>query len=101
MNLDTGEFIEDVKQNFMTITQKETVLLVGESLSYELYNQKEWAEGFKIYSRYDAIDKYQQRCTILFQTNNSADWSTKYMIVITYENREESMVYLSREPEKI
>ncbi|MFR9542216.1 MAG: hypothetical protein SNJ29_13860 [Rikenellaceae bacterium] len=85
MNLDTGEYVEDVKQNFMTITKKSNVLKVESSFSYNLYNHKKWADGFKLYDKYDAIDEYQQRCTILFQTNNAADWSMKHLIIISYE----------------
>lgn len=98
MNVDSGELTSDVVQNFIKIILENNTLMVGNSNTYNLYNKKTTADGFVIIERYDAIDKYQQRCKILFSTDNSADWSTKFTILIAYENKSIAMMYLSNEP---
>lgn len=85
----------------MTIIRDGNTLKVENSNTYQLYNKTLDYDGFTTYEEYDGIDKNKQRCKIIFQKNDNADWSTKYMIYIYYENQNTGLVYLSNEPKKI
>ncbi len=90
------------KGYFIKIVKDKNILTLGDINKYSLYNKKITHNGFNTFERYDAIDKYDQRCVILFNEDASAtDWWDKCAISICYENSDKAVVYLSKKPQTI
>lgn len=90
----------NVRQNFIKVKQVGNRFYWGDDNYYDVYNKKEEHKGFTTIIIYDFIDKNQQRGQLFYQFNQNADWATRHMFYIFYENDSAGMVYLSNDPKK-
>ncbi|MBQ9638910.1 MAG: hypothetical protein IJV22_05070 [Bacteroidales bacterium] len=89
-----------MRQNFIKVKQVNNRFYWGELNYYDVYNKKEKHDGFTTIIIWDFVDKYKQRGTMMYQFNQNADWSTRHMFYIFYENKPQGMVYLSNDPKE-
>ena len=97
MKPSTGQPTGQVAQNFMKAILKGSQLSINNNI-YNLSNKTIEHDGFQTFEKYDAVDKYNQRCTIIFLTDDSAEWYCKYAICIKYIGQDKAMMFLSNEP---
>lgn len=90
----------NARQNFIKVKQVGNRFYWGEDNYYDVYNREEIHEGFMTIVTYDFIDKHKQRGRLIYQFNQNADWATRHMFYIFYENDSTGMVYLSNDPKK-
>jgi hypothetical protein len=92
--------IDDPKQDFIDIKQEGNRFYWGKDNVYTVYNKKERHDGFKSFTTYDFIDKYNQRGVLIYQYNRDSDWATKHMYYIFYEGIRMGRYFLSNNPEE-
>lgn len=98
-NVKTGDVTNQVANNsLITIYLDGNKLILGDK-RYSLYNKRMSYDGFVTTTHYDAIDNANQRCKVKFMVDSSADWATKNVIMIWYDEiSDTAKMYFSREP---
>lgn len=99
-DMETGKCWNQITDNsLIDIVMDGNKLHVGDR-TYSMYNRRESNSGFMTIVHYDAIDNQNQRCKIKFTNDSSADWTTKYAIIIWYDEISNTAKwYQSREPQ--
>ena len=90
---------DDIKQDFIKVKLINNKFYWGDRNTYEVYNKQVRHDGFKTITIYDFVDKYGQRGQLLYQYDESSDWSMRNIFVISYEGGQ-CMMYLSNDPKK-
>lgn len=99
VNFTSGDMLDYPSQNFKTLILESNKLSIKGENTYVFYNEKELHEGFSHTYIYHAVDMYKQRCTIVFQENNSAaQKELQWFITIFYENSDIGVMYVSNPP---
>ncbi len=91
---------ENLKQDFIKVKMKGNCFYWGDRNAYSVYNKKVTHDGFKATTVYDFVDKYGQRGRLFYCFDESADWSTRNLFMISYEGTEQCMMFLSNDAKK-
>lgn len=102
VDMETFEVSNQITNNsLIDITLDGNTLRLGNQKTYSLFNRQVSNNGFVQTVHYDAIDGQNQRCKIKFITDSSADWATRNIIMIWYnELSSKAKWYFSRDPQE-
>ena len=101
VDMETFEVSNQITNNsLIDITLDGNTLRLGNQKTYSLFNRQVSNNGFVQTVHYDAIDGQNQRYKIKFITDSSADWATRNIIMIWYnEITSKAKWYFSRDPQ--
>lgn len=87
-----------MRQNYITVQSYNDRFIWGNMNTFYVYNKQVTHEGFKTITQYDFVDKHGQRGKLIYLYSENQDWYARNMFVISYDEYDQCMIYMSNDP---